>query len=183
MLPEIKVEISVVISVWNQEKYIKQAVESTFTNKCNVEVLVLDDGSKDNTWNLLTEISNLPKNVILKLLRQEHLGMMGANLHKLYSSATGDYIVELGSDDYFLPYALDTLLDAAKNNPTAGLIYSGYYQDKQGSIFGPIPSPSNKYYHWTEFPHLRLLQNNFVTPPCAVKRSLYEIWNIERVRT
>jgi len=166
-------DVTVVIPVWNQEKNIRQSVESTFSNKCRIEVVVLDDGSTDNTFKILKSIS-VPKKISLKIKKQKKSGSMGANMHELYSSALGEYVVELGSDDYLIPGALDDLFLEAKNNPDAGLIYSGYYVKKGGKIFGPTPAPENTYYHWSNNPEIRLLENNFVTPPCAFKRSLYD---------
>jgi glycosyltransferase involved in cell wall biosynthesis len=167
------INITVVIPVWNQDKYIKQSVESTFNNNCLIEVIVLDDGSTDSTWKVLNSIKP-PRHVNLVLKKQKRTKNMGLNMHTLYSMANGEYIVELGSDDYFLPGALDTLYSEAIKNVWAGMLYSGYYVKKSGQIIGQTPDPNNKYYQWIDHPEKRLLKNNFVTPPCAFKRSLYE---------
>jgi len=168
-------DISVIIAVWNQEKYIRQAIESTFTNTCQVEVVIVNDGSTDST-KVIVEQTTLPSNVTLKLINQEHIGNMGLTLSKAYEQATGRYISELGSDDYYLSSTLDTLVNEMDTAPSSvGLIYSGYFQEKQGQVVSvAIPNPNSQYYQWINNPQQRLLQNNFVTPPCAIRKEVYE---------
>lgn len=167
------VDISFVIALWNQEKYIEQAVTSAFQNKCNVEVVVIDDGSTDSSWEVLQKLTS-PSNISFKFLQQEHKGNMGYTVDQLYKNCTGKYVVELGSDDFLLPGALDVLLEAMEQNPNIGLAYSGYYPMTNDVVGISVPNPNNKYYQWINNPELRLLENNFVTPPCAFRRSLYD---------
>lgn len=168
------IDVSVVIPVWNQEKYIKQAIESTFNNECSIQVVVIDDGSTDRTLQLVDSIST-PSNVSMKVIKQDHIGNMGLTLNRAYEQAIGNIISELGSDDYYLPGALDTLVKTMNSSPSnVGLIYSGYYMDREGQRTGPVPGSHNTYYQWINNPEKRLLDNNFVTPPCAIRRQVYE---------
>lgn len=166
-------DITVAIAVWNQETYIRQAIESTFTNKSTVEIVIINDGSTDRTKEVIGSIE-LPPTISLKLINQDHSGNMGSTLAKAYEQATGRYISELGSDDYFLPNALDILCSFMDSNPDVGLCYSGYHSLKDGILSSPTPHPDNQYYQWTNNPQKRLLQNNFIAPPCALRRSIYK---------
>lgn len=172
-------DISVAIPVYNQETYIKQAIESTFKNKCRVEIVVLNDGSTDNTQKILESIIT-PEHVTLVLLKQENTGKMGLNMHRLYSTCSGRYISELGSDDFYVAGALDKLVSTMDQLPeTIGFCYSGHWtmgikDEIESKDLKLNPNPDNKYYHWKNNPKTRLLQNNFVTPPCALRSELYQ---------
>jgi len=168
-------DISVVIAVWNQETYIHQAITSTFANSCKIEVIVINDGSTDNTKSIVETITP-PSNVILTLINQDHVGNMGQTCSRAYAQTTGQYITELGSDDYYLPLALDALVNAMDKAPLdVGLIYSAYLSEQDGQLTNRVtPDPSNAYYQWINNPQQRLLQNNFVTPPCAIRKEVYE---------
>lgn len=87
--------LTVIIPVYNQEELIIRAIESV-PDGC--EIIVVDDGSTDNT-----------KDSIVRCDRELHLcGFqenrgVGCAVNKGIDMATGDYIVLLGADDYFIP--------------------------------------------------------------------------------
>lgn len=93
-------KVSVIIPAYNQEKLVIKAIESVPTRD-DVEVVVIDDGSSDNTWNNLVDYAkeNENKNLVL-LYNQENKGV-AYTVNKGYDNAKGLYIVLLGSDDYF----------------------------------------------------------------------------------
>lgn len=89
--------ISIVISCYNDSKYVEQAVYSaldqTYANK---EVIVVDDGSNEETKAVLKRLE--PK--ITKLITQENKGQSAAR-NRGIQEAVGEYILILDSDDYF----------------------------------------------------------------------------------
>lgn len=93
-------KVSVIIPVYNQENLVIKAIESVPTRD-DVEIVVIDDGSTDNTWNNLIEYTNEHenKNIVL-LYNQENKGV-AYTVNKGYDNAKGLYVVLLGSDDYF----------------------------------------------------------------------------------
>lgn len=93
-------KVSVIIPAYNQEKLVIKAIESVPTRD-DVEVIVIDDGSSDNTWNNLVDYAkeNENKNLVL-LYNQENKGV-AYTVNKGYDNAKGLYVVLLGSDDYF----------------------------------------------------------------------------------
>lgn len=95
------IKLTVIIPVYNQEKLIIRALESIPKRK-DIEIIVIDDCSTDNTWNSLLKYRNNnleDKNIIL-LYNEENKGV-GYTVNKGYDNAKGEYIVLLGSDDYF----------------------------------------------------------------------------------
>ena len=54
-----KDKISIIIPVYNLEKYIKRAVESVLKQTySNIEVIIVDDGSSDKSWTIIQEIAD-----------------------------------------------------------------------------------------------------------------------------
>src|ERR1035437_6913902 len=98
--------ISVVTAVYNDEKYIKKSVESilnqTFTD---FEYIIVDDGSTDETLNILNEIAKRDGRVTI--LTQKNSGPAAAR-NKAINSAKGTYIALQDSDDISSPKRLQT---------------------------------------------------------------------------
>lgn len=90
-------KVSVLIPCYNQEKLIIKALESI--PRKDVEIIVCDDGSTDNTWqNIINYVS---ENKSIRLLQNKENKGVAHTVNRLIDEATGEYIVLLGSDDYF----------------------------------------------------------------------------------
>lgn len=93
-------KVSVIIPVYNQEVLVLKALDSIPTRD-DIEIIVIDDGFTDDTW---TKIWNYtmehPKKNIVALYNQTNCGV-SVTVNKGYDAATGEYVVVLGSDDYF----------------------------------------------------------------------------------
>lgn len=107
--------ISVLMPAYNHEKYIKEAIYSIINQTyTNIELIIINDGSKDNTWN---EILSLKDECDKKLtnficINQSNHGI-SYTLNKLVSLAKGKYIYIIASDDKAEPNALEILSDEA----------------------------------------------------------------------
>lgn len=102
--------ISVVIPLYNKEKTIEQSLRSVLRQKgCEFEVIVVDDGSTDNSVEQVKKINN-PK---IKLVSQPN-GGPGAARNTGAKAANGDWLVFLDADDELLPNALHTFSDFIK---------------------------------------------------------------------
>lgn len=95
------IKVSVIIPVYNQEKLIIKAIES-IPKRSDIEIIVIDDGSTDNTWNKLLQYTNNHEELInfILLYNKENKGV-AYTVNKGYDNANGEYVVLLGSDDYF----------------------------------------------------------------------------------
>ncbi len=94
--------ISVVVPTYNRARFVGRAVESVLgQTHFDLELIVVDDGSSDNTGALLESFSD-PR---LKVLRQENRGVSAARNRGL-ALAQGAFLALLDSDDYFLPRKL-----------------------------------------------------------------------------
>lgn len=92
------IKVSVIIPVYNSEKYIEKAVLSVITQELKeIQVIIIDDGSTDKSVEICTELCNKYNNI--ELYVQENKGP-GAARNLGLSYAKGEYITFLDSDDY-----------------------------------------------------------------------------------
>lgn len=111
--------VSVIIPTYNRAIKCKISVESVLSQTHgNVEVIVVDDGSKDSTRDV---ISGLDERV--KYIRQENAGVSAARNTGL-EAASGDYIAFLDSDDAWLPWKLEAQLSVLRSFPDAGMVWT-----------------------------------------------------------
>ena len=90
-------KISVIIPSYNHEKYIEKAIESVLGQTyCNLELIIIDDGSKDDSVSIIKGFSD--ERIIL--VEQQNQGAHNA-INKGLSMATGEYLAVLNSDDIY----------------------------------------------------------------------------------
>lgn len=87
--------VSVILPVYNEEKLVSKAIESV---PKDVELIVINDGSTDNTLQVLKKYDNI------KLISYAKNRGVAHALNKGLDKATGDYIVLLSADDFFYTY-------------------------------------------------------------------------------
>lgn len=105
-----KYKVSVIIPVYNQEMLIKRTLDS-IPSRNNVEIIIIDDKSTDNTYKVLMDYKkeHKDKNIIL-LHNMENKGV-GYTYNRGIDKATGDYIVRIDSDDYFYTGQFNHIVD------------------------------------------------------------------------
>ena len=107
--------VSIVIPAYNTAQYITQTIESLFrqTHK-NIEVIVVDDGSTDDTLSVLQKYAAGDERV--RVFTQENAGVSAARNHGI-REARGDYLIFLDSDDWLEDDAIEILLDTQRQYP------------------------------------------------------------------
>lgn len=99
----VKFQVSVIIPVFNREKFIRKAVESSSCLNEVGEILIVDDGSTDNTLNICRDLEKeFPKVRLIQHPDRKNHGV-SASRNLGIDSATTNYIAFLDSDDYYLP--------------------------------------------------------------------------------
>jgi len=98
--------VSILIPSYNHESYIKEALDSSLNQTYdNLEILVLDDGSSDNSISIIKEYANkYPKKI--KFFQQENSGV-AKTLNKLINLSQGKYLSLMASDDILYPTKLE----------------------------------------------------------------------------
>ncbi|MBQ7215371.1 MAG: glycosyltransferase family 2 protein [Synergistaceae bacterium] len=107
--------VSIIIPAYNTAQYIHRAIESSLrqTHK-NVEVLVVDDGSTDDTLKIAQEYA--ARDGRLRVFTQENAGVSAARNHAM-REAKGEYMIFLDSDDWLEDDAVEVLLGAQAEHP------------------------------------------------------------------
>lgn len=101
------IKVSVIIPVYNVEKYLEQCVSSVTGNTLKeIEIICVDDGSTDNSPDILKNFAE--KDGRVKIITKENGGLSSARNAGL-NVAAGKYILFLDSDDYLDSYALEYL--------------------------------------------------------------------------
>src|SRR5690554_967859 len=112
--------ISVVIPTYNRADFLKEAIDSVLAQTYpNFEILVVDDGSTDNTRDILKEYSQEPR---FRYFYQKNQGQSVARNYAL-SEARGDFVCFLDSDNRWLPYKLEVSLQAFRDHPDVSIVY------------------------------------------------------------
>lgn len=108
--------ISIIMPVYNNECYFPNAVNSVLSQSFeNFELIIVDDGSTDNTPKIADEFASKDKRV--RVIHQENQWIY-ASLNNGAEKAVGEYVYVLNSDDAFQPGALKIMADIAqKYNP------------------------------------------------------------------
>ncbi|OQA91401.1 MAG: Chondroitin synthase [Elusimicrobia bacterium ADurb.Bin231] len=110
---------SVIIATYNYGRFIKKAIESILeqdlTSAVSVEIIVVDDGSTDNTASVVENFGSK-----VKYIYQKNRGQAAA-FNVGFSVASGDIIAFLDSDDYWLPEKLRLVAEVFKKDPEIGM--------------------------------------------------------------
>jgi alpha-1,3-rhamnosyltransferase len=116
--------ISVLIPAYNHEKYIGPAMLSVLnqTHK-NIELLVLDDGSTDRTYDVIKYVANTDARVTC--WRQKNAGVV-TTINTLAQRASGEFIAHLGSDDLWMPKRLAWGVEDMRQNPQLSATFCDY---------------------------------------------------------
>jgi len=110
--------VSVLIPAYNHEKYIQDAIKAIINQTYkNIELIVIDDGSKDSTFEKILELKNECEERFSKVVfeTKENEGTC-TTCNKLLSKASGKYVVITASDDRYKPYAIEKQVDFLNNN-------------------------------------------------------------------
>ncbi len=106
-------KFSIIIPMYNVEKYIYECIQSVLSQTYkNFEIIVIDDGSTDNCYNIVKDISETDKRITLIGIKNS--GPSTARNIGIENS-TGDIILFLDSDDMYLPNTLETCLHKMEN--------------------------------------------------------------------
>ncbi|MDR7208963.1 glycosyltransferase [Flavobacterium piscis] len=116
------VTLSIIVTCFNYEKFIAQAIDSFLMQKTNfkVEILINDDASKDRSVSILKEYERKFPNLFRIFYQKENQYSKGIKpwFDILFPEAKGKYIALCEGDDYWTdPYKLQKQVDFLKNNP------------------------------------------------------------------
>ena len=115
-------EFSIVIPLYNKERYIKRAINSVLAQTYgHFEIVVIDDGSVDRSVDVVNDL----KDARIRLLKQAHHGVSKAR-NKGIAEARYDLLAFLDADDWWRPQFLATINDLVSLYPQAGAYVTSY---------------------------------------------------------
>jgi glycosyltransferase involved in cell wall biosynthesis len=122
-------KISVIICTYNHAQYIKKAIDSVLNQAYqDFEIIVVDDGSTDNTKNIVNHFGNS-----IKYIYQDNRGLASARNTGIHASK-GEFVTFLDADDYYLKENLKIKILFLENNPQVSWVYSDWqYFDEKGN--------------------------------------------------
>ena len=113
--------VSVVIPVYNSEKFLDECIESVLNQTYqDIEIIVINDGSNDNSEKILQKYSDK-----ITIISQENQGLASA-LNAGIKTLKGCWLKWFSPDDVMYPNAIEFLVNAAKKLPVNTIIYSNW---------------------------------------------------------
>jgi len=128
-------KLSVVITNYNYAAFVSTAIDSVLSQDVEIELVVVDDCSKDNSRDIIRSYGDriIP---VLQEVNQGHGGGFNAG----YARTTGDLVMFLDADDFLLPGAARTII--SNYDPEIGMyLYRMNYADEEGTLGGLFPPP------------------------------------------
>ena len=115
-------DLSILIPVFNADKYVAEAVESCVSSKYSYELILADDGSADSSLDTVCKCLR-SCNIPTTLIHRKHRGQASSR-NDTYRVSRGRYLLYLDADDRFTEGAIDALMDSAADHPDASVISS-----------------------------------------------------------
>lgn len=174
-----KQKVSVIIPVYNSEKYIAKCLESVIHQTYSAyEILVINDGSKDNSWQIMEQYAKQYPNLV-KAIQQDNQGVSKTR-NTAIKMAQGDYLMFIDNDDFIDKDYIQTFVEQAEQGKY-DVVLGGYRRpNEQGKI---VKSLTLKQEEWSKFmifaPWARiykkqyLIENNITFLPVNIGEDVY----------
>ena len=156
--------VSVVMPAYNAEKYISEAIEGILSQTFkDFEFIIIDDGSKDKTWEIIQDYANKDKRIVS--VRNKMNINVSQTRNKGIKIAKGRYIVWADSDDVSLPQRIEKQINFMESNKEVGLC--GSFME----FFGSSEKKSVRKYSKDDKELRKLIfrQNPVAQPACIMR--------------
>lgn len=131
-------KLSIVIPVYNTEMFIRRCLNSIVAQNIsanNLEVIIVNDGTKDNSVNIINEFCSQYSN--FQLINQPNLGL-GAARNSGLKKATGDYVWFIDSDDFISDNSIEKILNEVNSHKPDVLTLDFTCTDEKGEVINWI---------------------------------------------
>ena len=158
--------VSVIIPCYRQAHFLGEAIESVLNQTYpNREIIVVDDGSPDNTADVAGRYS------AVRLIRQENQGVSAARNTGIKESR-GEYLVFLDADDRLRTEALEAGVSCMAEHPESMLVYGRFHCMREDGTPSPLPSD----FFDGDNLYLRLLTSNCIgmVAPVMYRRVIFD---------
>ena len=131
------IQLSIIVPVYNVEKYIRPCMESIFRQGFNedcFEVIIVNDGTEDHSMEVIQDIIDQHKNIIV--INQENQGLSVARNVGM-ATAKGQYILMIDPDDLLIENSIKPLLELAIESQT-DVVIADFYEMTNADINSTI---------------------------------------------
>ena len=112
--------ISVIMPCYNSQKYVAEAIQSILNQTFkNFELIIIDDGSRDNTWETIKKFTKDKRVIAIK--NEKNLGL-AKTLNKAISRSHGTYIARMDNDDWAYPDRLEKQYTFLESHKEVGIV-------------------------------------------------------------
>ena len=146
-------KLSVIVPVYNLERYVSACIESLVSQQCDFEyeIIIADDCSTDGSKKVISEYQSCYPQRIKAIYQEKNIGLV-ENLRQLLSSANGEYIAYLDGDDLALPDKLQHQVAYMERHSNCSISYheSEVFDSDSGNF---IKLYSKGFYNWSHIPN------------------------------
>ncbi len=152
--------ISLIIPFYNVEEYIAQCLDSVFNqdiDEADYEVICVNDGSPDNSREIVLEYQKRHSNLLL--VEHDKNRKLGTARNTGRKHAKGKYLWNIDSDDYIKPNVLKNLIDICEKNQLDVLIFNFYHLRDKEYVNFKYPFPESEVESGIDFLNKYCLNN------------------------
>ncbi len=143
-------KLSIIVPIYNVAPYLRKCVDSLLAQDISdYEIILVDDGSTDNSGEIAQQYADTYANV--KLISQENKGLSVARNVGI-KQANGKYIIFVDSDDYLQPNCLGDLIAQAEIDELDVLRFRYQNVDEKGEVFVPHQGMLTDYNDYSPIP-------------------------------
>ena len=148
--------VSIISACYNEGEYLRKLLDSILNQTYkNIEMIFVDDGSTDDTAEIINQYMDLfdLKGMKLKYFFQENTGQAAAT-NRALKEVKGDYFCWIDGDDYLYPEAVEKKVDYLEKNLDCGMVTSDFYiyylaegrVERKGKLYGTLNWQSNQFF-------------------------------------
>lgn len=172
-----KMKVSIIIPAYNVEKYVQKGIESCIQQTYeNIEIIIIDDGSTDKTFDVIVPYVN---NSNIFLYKQRNNGVSSARNFGL-SKATGEYVLFLDSDDWLELNAVEMLLNLAIKFPNKLICADRYFVNE--NYDGNYIKKRQRAYKDLEVLEKECAMNNIGSGLYNLQSSCYKLFSVQIIK-
>lgn len=161
-------KVSIIMGIYNCSSTLSEAIDSIIAQTyTNWELIMCDDGSKDNTYDVALSYKEKYPNKIILIKNEKNLGL-NKTLNRCLENATGEYIARMDGDDISLPLRFEKEVSFLDEHPEYAIVSSPMIYFDENGEWGEskaIENPTNlDFVTGTPFCHA----------PCMVRKEAYK---------
>ena len=128
--------VTVYILNYNYAQYLEKCVDSSLLQTYkNIELLVIDDGSTDESYQVLAQYDG---DLRINIIRQKNIGLV-KSIANVFSLAKGEYVIRIDADDWVVPTFVESLVAEIEKDDQIAMVFPDYYEvDETGHILHRI---------------------------------------------